>query len=120
MGMESMALNRPLDMRQLVDRGTFNARDAVIKVCRSYCLDAHRCLADRGMAPSIFWSGARAGWEIIVMEYVEGPVVSSLNDSQRQECARILQTLHDQGYVHGDVQAQNFIYIGRVQSATFG
>jgi hypothetical protein len=110
MGLESVTLSRPLDTRQLVYRGTFNTRDAVIKFCRSYCLDAHKCLANMGMAPNIFWSGARAGWEIIVMEYVEGNVVSSLNDSQRQACTRILQNLHDQGYVHGDVQAQNFIW----------
>jgi hypothetical protein len=65
-----------LDTRQLVYRGTFNTRDAVIKFCRFYCLGAHKCLADVGMAPIIFWSGALAGWEIIDMEYVEGHIVS--------------------------------------------
>jgi hypothetical protein len=46
-----------LDTRQLVYRGTFNTRDAVIKFCRFYCLGAHKCLADWAWHQTFFGAG---------------------------------------------------------------
>lgn len=100
-----------------------NVREAVVKICGSYNVDAHRRLARAGRAPQLYHEATVfGGWRVLVMEHIADGNLAAylkkkrpLEDTDRQQLAHILATLHASGedaangYVCGDFRPENIL-----------
>lgn len=97
-------------------------RQFVVKITNRYCVEAHKLLAGESrhtaMAPQLF-SALDIGhkWKMVVMELITSllklPDIRALEISQRsviiQDITRAIKTLHDHGFVHGDIRYPNIL-----------
>ena len=84
----------------------------IVKFTRTYCSEAHTiCHSFHRAAPQLYALEALAGgWFMVVMEILRGfdiyfPLDRSLYDS----LAAVVETLHAQDYVHGDLRVCNIL-----------
>ena len=106
-------------------------QNIVVKFVDRYGERAHRMLADKGLAPQLFYHGplsaeqdgsnnqrpSRHSFSMVVMEYIEGKVLSKVKDDVgemkkmetkvRQELQRALDILHSNELVFGDLRPPN-------------
>lgn len=62
--------------------------------------------------PMFYYSGELLDLKVIVIEYIDGKTVSSLDELDRDvqnECIQSLSWLHSKSRLHGDVRPANFI-----------
>ena len=103
---ERLEVVGPLENRILLYHGRFGPQDVVLKICRVYCIDAHRALAENDMAPPILWHGEVAGWEVVVMGFIKSGSAPSDTDGMK----KVIELLHKSGFVHGDARRSNFLF----------
>ncbi|KAJ6579655.1 hypothetical protein DFH09DRAFT_1446050 [Mycena vulgaris] len=88
--------------------------DIVVKFVRSYGEVVHRLLAEKNMAPQLLYCGpidsqaSYSGMKMVVMGFVAGKTLSSLQLKQRplpdhlgDELAKVLAVIHGGGFVYG-------------------
>lgn len=109
-GLENLSLEHPMGKDTFLYRGKYGTNDVVVKICQSYCVEAHECLESTRLAPKIFWHGEIAGWKVIVMKYYAGRPRKKLKDKQVAMCEQVLAQLHNHGFVHGDARTSNFVW----------
>ena len=87
--------------------------DVVIKFTHMYCEDAHRKLAEVKRAPRMWFCDRveSVGMYVVVMDYEGGeqtdkPLECKAHIEQLREAVK---TLHDAGYVHGDLRGPNVL-----------
>lgn len=87
-----------------------------LKLVKRYGTDAHKFCAQAGFAPKIFHVEKLAGgWLAVSMEFIavgEGyKLFRDLGDKEREDLGPALrqavQTMHEAGYVHGDLRRAN-------------
>jgi hypothetical protein len=99
-----------------------SGRKLIIKFVKRYHAFAHQLLADRGLAPKLYYSalddaenGRRLGLEIVVMDFVEGKnahdlfPTGRLPDSKFRFVKEAMDILHAQFIVFGDLRLSNII-----------
>ena len=89
-------------------------RDVVIKFTYAYCKAAHERLAADSRAPDLLFCCRmeNIGMYVVVMDYVDGEHVTEtpLEDKKHVDQLRAaIQTLHDEGYVFGDLRGPNIL-----------
>ena len=90
-------------------------RMLVVKFVTRYSPAAHLDCARRGCAPQLYgFEEAPGGWYMVVMEYLSpelyGPFTLSSNKGLiRDATMQHITTLHEHGYVHGDVRRPNIL-----------
>lgn len=106
-----------LDNNKLIYLATTTERATVlVKFTRRYSLEAHQFCANAGVAPKLI--GLRplpAGWYMAIMEYL-GPEIyrvlepsDSSNANLVAEIYKVVKTLHNGGFVHGDIWRINMM-----------
>jgi len=93
--------------------GDSTKHSVVVKFTQMYCEDAHQKLAEVGRAPFLQFCERveSVGMFIVVMDYVGGeharkPLRDGGHIAQLREA---MKTLHDAGYVHGDLREPNIL-----------
>jgi hypothetical protein len=93
----------------------------VVQFVHRYNKEAHTLLANSDMAPNLLYFGkvgVRDGdpsyghLQMVVMDYVEGTTVDRapiLPSSFREQVQAMLELLHDNGYVFGDLRGPNLM-----------
>ena len=96
-------------------------RQIVVKFVERYCPDAHALLAAACMAPALYYYGkagvqdgdpSYSGFKMVITEYIERSAVyddQALPDSIIDRTKCVLQKLHDNGYVYGDLRRANIL-----------
>ena len=89
-------------------------REVVVKFGQ-YGEDVHRFLADRFLAPRLHMcQRLSGGWYAIVMDKVQGtPIHSSVEEPVMKSLEDAVRTLHENGYVHGDLHPPNILVVGK-------
>lgn len=86
-----------------------------VKFTKRYSPDAHRCCADKGMAPRLYATETLPGdWTMVVMEYLASPEYTCVASSRRdpaitESVKRAADILHQGGFVHGDIRNLNLM-----------
>ena len=93
-------------------KAKLNGEDVVVKFSRShYGTDVHNLLAEHGLAPQLKYTQVLPGnWHVVIMEKVTGvslPASEQVNMALKDTVDKI----HAQGYVHGDLRAQNILVV---------
>ena len=109
--LEQMIPDRPLFRAQL------GGRDVVVKFSHTYSEECHAACFAQGFAPELISCERIAGgWYVVVMEWLEEyKTLSSLkNDSAVSssvlaELRRAVETMHGEGFVHGDLRSPNVL-----------
>ncbi|KAB5590540.1 Kinase domain containing protein [Ceratobasidium theobromae] len=95
----------------------------VVKFVERYNSEAHKLLAEAGLAPGLLYDGTvypddQPGPDhtMIVMEYIEGVNLARYNDFPVPDCVRknvddALKLLHKHDFVFGDLRDQNVIVV---------
>ncbi|ESK87088.1 hypothetical protein Moror_11913 [Moniliophthora roreri MCA 2997] len=99
-----------------------NTTPVLIKFTRSYCTPAHQLLSSIDAAPKLYYSDSPNSdayyWQMVVMEYLPTPPTTTLYDFEGtpaearqvgEDLKRAVGTLHDQGYVFGDLRPSNIL-----------
>jgi len=88
----------------------------LVKFTRRYSEKAHRLCAEAGLAPSLLgFRSLPAGWYMAVMEYLDPQTYRILepedgsNPRLKAEIWRVVNVLHDGGFVHGDIRDVNMM-----------
>ncbi|CAE6373097.1 unnamed protein product [Rhizoctonia solani] len=106
----------------------------VIKFVESYDADAHKLLAEAGLAPQLLYDGAananenvRLGpdYRMIVMEYIAGVDLGRYTGSTLPQCVsadvdRAVTLLHNSNFVFGDLRPPNVMLVKDVAGAVVG
>jgi hypothetical protein len=95
----------------------------VVKFCEQYGEDAHRMLADAGLAPKLHYcSEVVGGVYMVVMEQVDGRdsyIEFRHRDLPRtvlDDVKRALGNLHDAQLVYGDMRRPNVMVVKKTKS----
>jgi hypothetical protein len=117
---------------------TFFAKDSsgrklAVKFVNRYGVEAHRVLAEKGMAPQLLYCGLLDGENdvrdlkngdggsiqvgglyvgpirMVVMEYIGEDVKEKLPEDARSQVERAIQTLHGKNLVFGDLREPNIV-----------
>lgn len=109
----------PSELRSpLVAKMAKNDKDVVlVKFATTYCAEAHRILADKGLAPQLYHCRrVLGGMYMVVMEHLfnykrleDSEKGGGLPDSVISEMKCALSELHSKGFVHGDFRAVNIM-----------
>ena len=84
----------------------------LVKFCKSYCKDAHTCLASGRHAPDFLGIESLADeWLMVVMEYVTGCLWDEATDKPVAGLQAAVQLLHQAGFVHGDLRSNNILVV---------
>lgn len=105
---------RNLKEKERVFEAKLNDQPVVVKFSRCYGEGAHSLLAEKQLAPKIVSvETLPGGWIAIVMEKVLGVALSSraLDDTASSSLKEAVETLHDAGFVHGDLRPQNIMWM---------
>ncbi|KAF7356151.1 Proteinkinasesubdomain-containingproteinPKL ccin9 [Mycena venus] len=95
--------------------------DIVVKFVGSYSAAAHTLLAGRNMAPDLLYYGdidsgaSYSGAKMVVMGYIAGKTLSWLQEKKTEplpdgvgaQLVDIVRTLHEAGFVYGDLREPN-------------
>ncbi|KAI0054827.1 hypothetical protein BV25DRAFT_1816451, partial [Artomyces pyxidatus] len=96
------------------------------KFCESYCADAHRLLAEAGLAPALhLCTAVVGGFQMVVMDYVEGETAYRrfrkynagkqkyfdcvVPEGIRGDVERAISLLHDAGFVYGGLRRPDIL-----------
>ena len=93
-------------------KAKFNGEDVVVKFSRShYGTDVHSLLAKHGLAPQLKYTQVLPGnWHVVIMEKVTG-VLLPASEQVNMALKDAVDKIHAQGYVHGDLRAQNILVV---------
>jgi hypothetical protein len=90
----------------------------VVKFVRgTYGFEAHRAMAEKGLAPQIYATEAGL-WTMIIMEHVEGTTLRGKTERKWKKgtmkklmalLSALLSALHDDGFVFGDFRLNNIL-----------
>ena len=99
--------------------------DVVIKFTATYCEDAHRKLAEIGRAPRLRFCELvdSVGMYVVIMDYEDGKHACAPSEERHihdrctplvgerhiEELRTVVKTLHEEGYVHGDIREPNVL-----------
>jgi serine/threonine protein kinase len=103
-----------LDNDKLIFSGKENDDDICIKFVRRYSKDAHLKCSELGFAPALRgFERIDGGWYMVVMDLLD-ETYRDLHDSPRkatfsEEILEKVVTLHQAGYVHGDIRTTNIM-----------
>ncbi|KLO09377.1 hypothetical protein SCHPADRAFT_893134 [Schizopora paradoxa] len=102
--------------------------EVVVKFTKRYCKEAHKLLADHGLAPKLFCAeyegpGSEVrelldgpGMWIIVMEYISDAEQESedepLNPKHKENLQKAVKLLHEKDFVFGDLRHPNILFRG--------
>jgi len=90
----------------------------IIKFAKQYNVEAHQLCVEHGFAPQLLYYNKDEiyGWHIIVMEYINGSMLSDItkltkDDTERilQELYNAMQKLHEKKLVFGDPRKNNIM-----------
>ncbi|KAI0790019.1 hypothetical protein C8Q75DRAFT_136284 [Abortiporus biennis] len=92
----------------------------VVKFVNQYCADAHRCLAEIGLAPQLIYDGTPeskprwGGCSLVVMEFVDGKTLRSIYGAQELPddlvaIKRGLDELKANKFIFGDLRRPNLM-----------
>lgn len=91
-------------------------KNVVVKIVDTYNADAHRLLADAGLAPSLYlFERLIGGGYIVAMDIVDGSSAAKLLDGKRlpsrasMDIEDALRLLHASNFVFGDLVLDNII-----------
>ncbi|KAF8326056.1 uncharacterized protein EI90DRAFT_3071344 [Cantharellus anzutake] len=104
-------------LAELIDQSASSTTLPVVaKFVPSYAVDAHKLLAEANLAPGfLHLERLPGGMQVVVMEHVAGTNASEMGDewqlSERhlEQIQQAVELLHENGFVHGDLQACNII-----------
>lgn len=98
-------------------------RSIVIKFVERYNSEAHKLLAEAGLAPGLLYDGTAypddqpgPNHTMIVMEYIEGVNLIAYEEPDIPDCVRTsvddaLKLLHEHDFVFGDLRDQNVMLV---------
>ena len=94
--------------------GSDTISTVVIKFATRYCQRAHQLLADRLLAPKLWFCDVveSVGMYVIVMDYIEGRCIDDMSLVPLKACKAIgeaIQVLHADNLVFGDLRPPNVI-----------
>ena len=101
----------------------YEGKAVVVKFCERYGEDAHRALADAGLAPSLHYcSKVVGGVYMVVMDFVDGR--DAYNEFKHRDLPRTvlddvkraIGKLHDARLVFGDMRRPNIMLVKRPKS----
>ena len=104
-----------LDADKLVFHATgMSGNDICVKFVRQYSKDAHLKCSALGFAPTLQgFESLPGGWYMVVMDFVDDAYElledSYFKPSFSTEVREKLTSLHQAGYVHGDIRATNIM-----------
>jgi hypothetical protein len=93
----------------------------IIKFVRRYSVEAHDYCARQGYSPQLMgYETVAGGWYLVVMEEVDMAIYQPFVDSPdkptfpdreklRPAVVGLIEGLHDEGYVHGDLRGANLL-----------
>ncbi|TFK27944.1 hypothetical protein FA15DRAFT_665955 [Coprinopsis marcescibilis] len=95
----------------------YGDKHALVKFCETYSVDAHRLLADNGLAPELYYSSElRGGITIVVMANICGATTAyhtfkrrGLPTAVMTEVRKAIEILHQNDIVYGDLRRQNVL-----------
>ncbi|KAF9535063.1 hypothetical protein CPB83DRAFT_879289 [Crepidotus variabilis] len=107
----------PRDNRRSLFRTQYGDDQTIVKFCSTYSTHAHQILSDAGFAPKLFYdTRLRGGIWMIVMEYISTTNLADqltpsakLPDGLRMRIRKIIQLLHDNNVVFGDLRRPNVL-----------
>ena len=110
----------PLQMRSIFVAEVKNDKNdgnRLVKFTTAYCAEAHRILAEKGLAPKLYHCGRVVGdMFMVVMEHLSDykrledfETRGRLANTLIEDLQRALHELHSQGFVHGDFRAANIM-----------
>ncbi|KAF8592728.1 hypothetical protein K439DRAFT_1379042 [Ramaria rubella] len=94
----------------------------VVKFASKYNADAHRLLAEKRLAPTLYYAGSEhpeapkyGGRYMIVMEFVEEepPRSDILSPGQASQIKEAIELLHSHNWVFGDLRIPNVLITGK-------
>lgn len=103
----------------LVTQDGNEPEEVVLKFVTCYGVEAHKHMAERGLAPKLIYHGSigdGAGYgnlRMVIMEYVQGETLSvgygkgALPEEVRESVKAALMALRDGGFVYGDLRRPN-------------
>jgi serine/threonine protein kinase len=105
---------QPHDDKLIFFGKTDGGTEICIKFTQTYSQGAHLACASRGSAPMLRgFEEIPGGWFMVVMDRVDGnhsPLKESdLNDVMHGLIADAVTSLHQAGYVHGDLRPSNIV-----------
>ncbi|KAG6884082.1 hypothetical protein C0992_007052 [Termitomyces sp. T32_za158] len=89
----------------------------VVKFTSRYHAEAHRLLAERGLAPKLHYAGTAGGSlyggrYMVVMDFFEGTMPHTFTEGQFNKVKEAIDLLHSHGIVFGDLRTPNFLAKG--------
>ncbi|KAG6888306.1 hypothetical protein C0992_008871 [Termitomyces sp. T32_za158] len=89
----------------------------VVKFASRYHAEAHRLLAERGLAPKLHHSSTEGGSlyggrYMVVMDFFEGKMPHTLSEGQFNRVKEAIDLLHSHGIVFGDLRILNVLAKG--------
>jgi hypothetical protein len=102
---------------KLLYKAKLDDRLAVVKFVSTYNAEAHRVLAERGLAPTLHYAGTEhavgqtyGGRYMIVMDFFDGvPPVPPLTKRQLELVKQAIELLHSRDLVFGDLRVPNIL-----------
>ena len=94
-------------LQNLTFSGKSDGKDVIIKYCKRYGREVHECLEKNGFSPKLLLvEDMKPNIKFVVMEKLN---LRDLNDkdSVEADANRILEILHENNYVHGDLRFCN-------------
>jgi len=95
---------------------TTEGTKVLVKFTQRYSEEAHRHCAEAGVAPSLLgFQSLPAEWYMVVMGYLNPTTYRVLesedgsNSALRAEIRRVVEVLHNGGFVHGDIRNVNMV-----------
>ncbi|KZO90904.1 hypothetical protein CALVIDRAFT_373195 [Calocera viscosa TUFC12733] len=95
---------------------TVDGQDCVVKFPFTYCVEAHRLLADKQLAPKLIACQLvePGRYYCVVMEHLPGQTLDEIDGPYPQQVVdglhKVLDTLKEHGFVHGDLRTPNIMY----------
>ncbi|KAG6894623.1 hypothetical protein C0992_005366 [Termitomyces sp. T32_za158] len=94
-----------------------DGRRVVVKFASRYHAEAHRLLAERGLAPKLHHSSTEGGSlyggrYMVVMDFFEGKMPHTLSEGQFNRVKEAIDLLHSHGIVFGDLRILNVLAKG--------
>jgi serine/threonine protein kinase len=99
------------------ETGGPDSQTILIEFVRHYSVDLHAFCAKSGHAPQVLaYEKLPGGWHAVAMEYIlnsvlitDSPLLTTYRDKWTEEMKTLVQSFHDNGFVHGDLHNPNII-----------
>jgi hypothetical protein len=108
------------EYRLLYVAETRDNKQIIVKFTRRYSIELHAKCAKQGHAPNILGFGQfPGGWTVVAMEYIypsmhpsRSPDLTRHLDKWMDDLQRLVQSFHNDGFVHGDLREPNILCDG--------